>query len=125
MPTRSIASDERRRAAVHDRHFLAVDLDDAVVDLEAAEGGEKMLDCGDGDAVLVADHRAECEILDVADLGGDFSGDATAFGDDKTEPGIGRCRMQVDRNRRSAVHPRATNPDLAGNRRLSRANESI
>ena len=33
--------------------------------------------------------------------------------------------MQDDRNRRSAVHPRAVDLNIAGNRRLARANESI
>ena len=36
--------DEGRGAAVHDRHFLAVDLDDAVIDRKAAQGGQEMLD---------------------------------------------------------------------------------
>ncbi len=36
--------DERRGAAVHDRHFRRVQLDDDVVDAEADERGEQMLD---------------------------------------------------------------------------------
>ena len=34
---------ERRRAAVHDRHFRPVDLDDGVVDAETRQRGEHML----------------------------------------------------------------------------------
>jgi hypothetical protein len=39
--------DERGGAAVHDRHFAGVDLDVAVVDAEAAQSREQMLDRAD------------------------------------------------------------------------------
>ena len=117
--------DEGSRAAVHDRHFFAVDLDDAVIDSETAEGGEKMFDRADRDAVVIADHRAEREVLDVLDGGGDLGDHAAAFGDKKTEPSIGCCRMQNNRNWRSAVDPRPCHLDLARDRRLSRADKSI
>src|SRR5690606_33183455 len=54
---------ERRRAAVHDRHFLAVDLDVAVVDRQSTERCEQMLDRPDSDARVVAYDGAEREIL--------------------------------------------------------------
>jgi hypothetical protein len=117
--------DERRRAAVHDRNFFAIDLDQTVVDLKATESCEKMLYRGDRDALFVTDDGAEGEILDVTNLGGDFRGDPTALRDDKTESSVGYCRMQDDRYWSSAMHPRAVNLDLMSNRRLSRANESI
>ena len=43
--------DERRRAAVHDRHFRRVQLDDDVVDAEADERREQVLDRVDVDRV--------------------------------------------------------------------------
>jgi hypothetical protein len=84
-----------------------------------------MLDGGNGDAFLVSDDRAEREILDVTNLGGDLGGDAAAFRDNETEPSVGYCGMQDYRNWRSTMYPRAMNLDCMRNRRLSRANESI
>ena len=40
--------DERRRAAVHDRHFRMVQLDNRVVDAEGSERGEQVLNGFDG-----------------------------------------------------------------------------
>ena len=40
-----------------------------------------MLDRADCYTGFVADHGAECEVLDVADIGWDFSHDAAAFAD--------------------------------------------
>ena len=57
--------DEGRRAAVHDRHFAGVDLDVAVVDAEAAQRGQQMLDGADRDAAFVAEHGAQRQVLDV------------------------------------------------------------
>ncbi len=48
--------DERFRAAVHDRHFVTVDLDLDVVDAEAADGGQQVLDRGDLAGTGVAEH---------------------------------------------------------------------
>ena len=43
--------DERRGAAVHDRHFRRVELDDDVVDAQADERGQQVLDRLDRDVV--------------------------------------------------------------------------
>ena len=104
---------------------LAVDLDVAVIDAEAAQRGQKMLDGADRDAGVVAEHGAQREILDVIDVGRNFSDDAAAFADQKTVAGVGIRRVQNHRNRCSAVDPRAGQLDLAPNRRLSRADKSI
>src|SRR5690242_317383 len=47
--------DEARCAAVHDRHFAAIDLDQGVIDAETAQSGEQVLDRGDRGAVAVAE----------------------------------------------------------------------
>jgi hypothetical protein len=44
MPAWSIAATKARRAAVHDRRFGAVDLDDGVVDAKAAQRRHDVLD---------------------------------------------------------------------------------
>ena len=92
---------------------------------ETAQGGEKMLDRPDRDAVLVADHSAERQVLDVLDDGGISATDAAALGDQKAKPSVGCCWMQNNRNWRSAVHPRPCHLDFARDRRLSRADKSI
>jgi len=70
---------ERRGAAVHDRHFLAVDLDVAVVDRKTTEGSKKVLDRPDSYSAVVADHRAECEIFDVFNFCGYFRNNSATF----------------------------------------------
>ena len=84
-----------------------------------------MLDGSDRDAGVVAEHGTKREVLDVLDAGWNFRDHAAALGDKKTEPSIGGCRMQNNRNWRSAVDPRPCHLDLARNRSLSRADESI
>ena len=56
--------DERRRAAVHDRHFRRVELDDDVVDAETDERGQQVLDGVDLDGVA---HQAG-RVVDRADV---------------------------------------------------------
>src|SRR5665647_1520363 len=84
-----------------------------------------ILDCADRHSGIVAKDRTQRETLDVLDAGRNFSDHATAFGDKKTEASIGGCRMQNNRNWRSAVDPRPCHLDLSRNRSLSRADESI
>ena len=57
-------TDEGRCAAVHDRDFAAIDLDEAVVDRETAQRGEKMLNRADGDPPVISDHCAERQVLE-------------------------------------------------------------
>ena len=59
-------------AAVHDRHFARVDLDVAVVDAQAAQRRQQVLDGADGDARVVTQHGAQREVLDVARRGPEF-----------------------------------------------------
>ncbi len=51
--------DEGSRAAVHDRDFGTIDLDEDVVDTEAQERGHQVLDRRDGAALAVTDDGAE------------------------------------------------------------------
>ena len=44
--------DKRPGAAVHDRHFGATDFDEGIVDTEAGEGRQQVLDGGDADVTL-------------------------------------------------------------------------
>ena len=84
-----------------------------------------MLDCGDGNTGVIADNGTKGEIFDVSYVSRDVSDHSAAFGNNKAKTGIGFCRMQDDRYRRPAMHPRASEFDLARNRRLSCADESI
>jgi hypothetical protein len=84
-----------------------------------------MFDRRDRDAGVVADHGTQRQVLNVLDAGWNFCDHAAALSDKKTEPSIGSCRMQNNRNWRSAVDPRPCHFDLARNRSLSRADESI
>lgn len=63
--------DELGGAAVHDRHFRAVDLDQHIVEAEAGAGRHQMLDRGDGAGSLVADHRAQLGGADLVVAGVD------------------------------------------------------
>ena len=61
---------ERRGAAVHDRHFALAQLDDDVVDAGADQGRQQVLDGLDGGAV-VAQHRGVVDAGHVLDAGRD------------------------------------------------------
>jgi len=117
--------DEVRRAAVHNRHFLAVDFYVAVIDGKPAERGQKMFDGADGIAFIIADNGAQRQVFDVMDTRLDIRDDAAAFGYEKAKPSIGLSRMQDYRCWRSTVHPRAGQFDLARNRSLARADKTI
>ena len=66
MPTSSIASTKAAELpSMIGTSLLSISMI-AVVDSEAAKGGEQMLDGADRDAGVVADDRAEREVLDVA-----------------------------------------------------------
>ena len=97
--------DEGGRAAVHDRHFAGVDLDVAVVDAQAAQRRQQVLDGADGNAGLVAQDGAQREILHEIDVGRDFSDDAAAFADQEAVADVGLRRVQNHRYVGAAVDP--------------------
>ena len=61
--------DERRGAAVHDRDFRAVDLDDRIVDAEAAQRRQHMFGGRNGGTALVAEHGGEFGRRHGAEIG--------------------------------------------------------
>ena len=61
--------DEGRGAAIHDRHFAAVDLDQQIVDAEAEQRGHDMLDGRDVVTGRIAKHRAERRTADLRHQG--------------------------------------------------------
>ena len=63
-------SDEWRGAAVHDRHFRTVDLDDGVVDAEAVQRRQHVFGGRDGRAVLIAEHGGEFGGRHGTEIGG-------------------------------------------------------
>ena len=65
--------DERRRAAVHDRHFRTIDFDDGVVDAQAAQGGKHMLGGRDHRTVAVAENGGEFGGDHRAEIGANFA----------------------------------------------------
>src|SRR5690606_34194621 len=64
--------DENGRAAVHDGHFAAVDLDDRIVDAERIEGRHDMLDRRDGACRGETEHGAQIGGADRGRYGLEF-----------------------------------------------------
>ena len=92
--------DERGGAAVHDRHFGAVDLDEDVVDAEAAQGRHQVLDRRDGAAHAVADDGAERGGDDGAVMGVDdalAAAGETGAEEDDAVIGFGWVEGDLDR----------------------------
>ena len=88
--------DPRRRAAVHDRHFGVIELDDDVVDAEAAQRRQQMLDRLD--RRFVGD-EAGLELLaaaEVRDVSGNF--DAAEVGALEANSVISRSRLERERH---------------------------
>ena len=73
--------DELRRAAVHDRDFLAVDLDQGVVDAKAAQRGKQVLDGRHRGAVAVAKHGTQRYASHVPLIGSDLGALGVAVGE--------------------------------------------
>ena len=111
---------ERRRAAVHDRHFALAELDHHVVDAGRDQRGQQVLDGFDGGAVA-AEHGRVVEALDVVDRGRDVDPEVDAAEHDagagdgglEREADLG-ARMQADAGARDlttksllSVHPHA------------------
>ena len=90
--------DERRGAAVHDRHFGTIDFDGGVVDAHSPQRSKNVFRGGNQRTVLITEHGGE--------FGGDhgfrsrlhFAIGAIETGADKNITGIDRCRSngQID-----------------------------
>ena len=105
--------DERRRAAVHDRHFGRVQFDDRVVDAKADERGEQVLDRVDPDGIS---HQAGgvVDAADVADRGRHFQ--AAEIGPAETDTGISGSWLEGERD----LVARMKTDSCAGNRSSKR-----
>ena len=57
--------DQRGATAIEYRYFVAVNLDQQVVDSAAAQCGQQMLYRADGDTVLVAEHGAQTRVDNI------------------------------------------------------------
>jgi hypothetical protein len=87
---------ERRRTAVHDGYFLAVDLDVAVVDRKSAQRGKKVLYSADTGPSFIPDDSTKRQVLDEADICRNFSNNSATFiAYEKFQPGI-RSRWVQD-----------------------------
>src|SRR5262249_15275769 len=102
-----------------------VDLHIAVVDGKPAQRGQQMFDRADGDARVIAQHRAQRQVLDVTNIGGDLGDDAAAPAHEKTVARVDLPTMQHHRNGCAAVNSRTGQLDLAANRRLARSDKSL
>ena len=100
--------DERRRAAVHDRHFRRVQFDDDVVDPEADERRQQVFDRVDVDRVTGKARRV-VDATDVADIGRYF--EAAEIGTTETDSEVGRGGLEGERHLLARME---TNP-CAGN----------
>ena len=85
---------ERRRAAVHDRHFVVRELDDDVVDADADERGQQVLDGLDRRAVP-PEHRRVVHGRHVLHGRRNLDAQVRAAEDDA---GIGRARLERQRD---------------------------
>ena len=83
--------DERRRAAVHDRHFGLVQLDVGVVNSLTHQGGQKVLDRLDLGRPA-RQHGRVADASDMRDVGGNLQ--APQIRASKHEPGISRRGLQ-------------------------------
>src|SRR5262245_11497639 len=73
--------DELRRAAIHDRDFLTVDLDQGVVDAKAAQCGKQVLDGRHGGSVAIAKHGTQPSASHVPLIGSDLGALCVAVGE--------------------------------------------
>ena len=98
--------DERRRAAVHDRHFGGIQLDDDVVDPEADQCGEQMLDRIHPHGVAHQAGRVT-DGADVIDGGRDL--ETTEIRPPETNAGTGSRRLEREGHlaTRMQTNPRA------------------
>ncbi len=114
IPAHSIRKTNGRGAAVHHRHFRAVELDHGIVDLEPGQRRHQMLDGGDRQPFTVIEPGAERLLDGVAPAGLDLGAGAVAAAED--DAGIGRGRMQRHADPPSGMqrHTPAMNCSLQG-----------
>ena len=99
---------ERRRAAVHDRHFVAIELDDDVVDADADQGRQQVFDSLDGRAVPSQD-RGVVKRGNLRDCGRNLDSQIRAPEDNS---GISERRFQGQRHLVAGVKSDSSAGDL-------------
>ena len=105
--------DERRRAAVHDRDFRAVNLDNRVIDAEPVQCRQDMFGGGDRRAVLVAEHGGEFGCRDRTIIGAKFAVPAAIHaGAAEHDAAAGFGRMKRDGDRGTGMNAYAGDGDL-------------
>ena len=111
--------DERRRAAVHDRHFRSVDLDDGVVDAEPDSAAKHMLGGRDERAGGIAEYGGEFGGCDGADSWRAISRSVSPS--PRNAQTRCRCRLPPDARsggRRTGMHANAGDGGLVAQRGL-------
>ena len=112
-------ADELGGRAVHDRRFRSVDFDQDVVDLQAGQRREQMLDRADAGARRIAQHRAERGLGHVRPLG--FEQPLTAAGQagaQEDDAGVDVRGMENELSRRRRMDSDAGHLDPAAERLL-------
>ena len=105
--------DERSRAAVADRRFRAVKLDDDIVDAEAADGGKHMFGGADQRTGSIAQHGLEFGGGDGAHIGADFTLiTALDAGANEDDAGVRIGGVQGQRDGKTGMDANAANGDL-------------
>ena len=95
MPALIDCRDERFGAAVHDRNFGTVDLDDDIVDAEPVQRGKHMFGGRDSRAGLIAEHGGEFGRRHRPVIGNQLAvALAVRSGAQENDAGIGFGRMQ-------------------------------
>ena len=117
QPGRQDAAQERRGAAVENRHFGAVNLDQQVVHAAAVQRGHQVFDRADLCAGGVAQQGAQAG-LDPVGRGCGNVAVTGQVGAAKYDAVIIRCRAQPHAHRGAAVQPDAPKRDGVNNRGL-------
>jgi hypothetical protein len=110
---------EGRCAAVADRRFRTIKLDDDIVDAKAADGGKNMLGGTDQRSILVAQYGLEFGGGDSAHIGADLALVAALHaGADKNNAGIRLGGMQCQGNGKTGMDADSADGDLIPKRGL-------
>src|SRR5215470_17521398 len=99
--------DETRGAAIHDRNFRAVDLDQSVVNAEAAQRGKEMLNRRNRGAIAIAKNGAESDAGHRPLIGRDLGAFGVAIAEKEANACIAISWTKCDGDWRSAVDPGA------------------
>ena len=99
---------KRRRAAIHDRHFWAIELDNRIVDAAAGERRHQMLDRADADAFAIRQHCRQRGFDRVLPAGADLGAGIEPAKDDAA---IRRCRTHRHDHLLAAMQPHPSAAD--------------